>query len=393
MSFNAWRLPWKGEQVPHCVLDINRGCNISCRACYNTLPAYNKSPRQAEAELDAMLARRRLSSLTILGGEATLHPNLCEIVAMAKGKGLCVELLTNGVLLDKALASRLRDAGTTIIYLHIEVGQKRPDLPADSSFVQVKNLISEKVSVIASSGLDAGLAMTAHGDRLSEVKDMIRFALETPRVNYLLVTLFRDVDNISLITGDLETGMQGLLKNSSEGANKDNLTAQMVNSYLEKELGLEPFAYLGSNLDSGDPRWLSYLVGTLKKADGKSTWQSFKASRFERAFLWISKLVAGRYPMYQKQNPMAFRLQLLLNALLGGNFFRNLKFLAGSLLPGAKVVAKRFLLQCPARVDDKGRVVHCAECPDAIIKDGRLVPVCISDQIRSGPEQADGMAP
>ena len=49
--------------------------------------------------------------------------------------------------------------------------------------------------------------------------------------------------------------------------------------------------------------------------------------------------------------------------------------------PGARLAAKRLLFQWPATVDESGRVIHCECCPDAVLKDGHLVPLCISDLV------------
>ena len=123
----AWRLPWREGTVPHAVLDICRGCNITCRACYNAAPAEFRPLQDIEADLDRMLALRRLSSVTIVGGEVTLHPDLCGIVSRVKQRGLGAEVCTNGVLLDAPYAARLKAAGADIIYVHIESGQERPE--------------------------------------------------------------------------------------------------------------------------------------------------------------------------------------------------------------------------------------------------------------------------
>ena len=60
---------------------------------------------------------------------------------------------------------------------------------------------------------------------------------------------------------------------------------------------------------------------------------------------------------------------------------RNLRLLRDASRPGARLSAKRLLFQWPATLDQLGRVVHCQCCPDAVLKDGRLVPLCISDRV------------
>ena len=134
MKPQALRLPWTSETVPHAVLDILRGCNIRCRDCYNLQPDHIRPLAEIEAQLDALMRLRRLHSVSLVGGEITLHPELIEIVQSVRQRGLFVELFTNGVALNDDLLARLKQAGANVIFLHIETDQRRqicqPDPPS-----------------------------------------------------------------------------------------------------------------------------------------------------------------------------------------------------------------------------------------------------------------------
>ena len=91
--------------------------------------------------------------------------------------------------------------------------------------------------------------------------------------------------------------------------------------------------------------------------------------------------VKGRYPFYQRQTAGRFAVQLVLNGLAGGGLAGNLRLIAQSWRRAATLTGKKLLFQCPARVDERGQVVHCDCCPDAVVQDGQLVPVCISDRV------------
>jgi hypothetical protein len=152
---------------------------------------------------------------------------------------------------------------------------------------------------------------------------------------------------------------------------------------LQAKFGLTSFATLGSNLDATDPRWLSFMVGAVHQGGELSFYHSLKPTWMERAFLALARMTTGRYPFYQPQHAGLFSVHLLLNGLAGGRLAGNLKLLARASRRGARLKAKRFLFQRPAAFDEKGRVVHCQPCPDAVIKDGLLVPLCISDCVAS----------
>src|SRR5512133_143919 len=133
MKLRAWRLPWEGEWVPHGLLDILRGCNLSCRACYNAPGSQLKSLEQIREEFEILAKSRRLDAMGIVGGEPLMHPQLMDIIRMIKSGGVHVEFFSNGLLLDEERAAALRQAGADAVFLHIDVHQNRPDWPQGSS--------------------------------------------------------------------------------------------------------------------------------------------------------------------------------------------------------------------------------------------------------------------
>ncbi len=382
MSLDAWHLPWGPQTVPHALLDIIRGCNISCRACYNSLPQAIKSVAEVESELKDLLARRRLGSVSLIGGEPLLHPHLDEILRLVKSYGLCAQIFTNGVLLDDHRLESLKANGLDIVLVHLDRGQIRPDLVPNPSREQLKQARETLAARIVRQGIDVGFTMTAFEDSMEEVRDMVECVLGSPHINYLLVTLFRNTENIAEIRGDLALGLQGRLHNP-DFPRTDTLTNGQIIEYLLESLNLRPFAYLGSNRNALDPRWLSYLVSTCRSRQGNPAHYSIKASGFERLYLSLSLRLKGKYPMYREQSDLQMRVQLLLNAITGGDFSGNLKFLMQSFGPGKRLEAKRLLFQCPAEVGADGQVTHCLNCPDAVVKAQGLVPVCISDKANS----------
>ena len=382
MINGALQLPWTSETVPHAVLDILRGCNISCRDCYNLQPDYIKPLPEIEAQLDALMRLRRLQSVSIVGGEITLHPTLVEIVRRVRQRGLFVELFTNGVSLNDDLLVRLKQAGANVIFLHIESGQQRPDLPAGATKEDLNRLREEKVALIAAHGIEAGLAVTAYPDKPGEVEDAIAFTLASPHLCYLLVTWWRDVSRMPAITGDLRWGMFSNTKTHATAVQREVRPEQLC-KWLDQEFKISPFAYLGSNLDPAEPRWMSFLTATVHRQDELIQQHSLRPTWVEKTVLEASRKLTGRYPFYQKQRSWQTGFHLLLNGLVGGNISGSLKLLCCATRPGVRLSAKRFLFQWPATIDERGRVVHCQSCPDAVMKDGRLVPLCISDCVSS----------
>lgn len=373
--------PGGRETVSHGILDINRGCNITCRACYNSRPPSFKTLAEVAAELKALQAHRpHLKYVAVVGGEVLLHPELGAIIRMLKGRGLVVQLFTNGLLLDDRRLSELKRTGLEIIFVHADSGQTRPDLPSHPSGGQLRKLWEERTRLIARHGIDVGLTMTAYAENLAEVREMVEYVVDSPHVNYLLVTLFRDTENIGEIRGDIDRGMRGSLVNAAR-EQTDTLTNRQIIPWLREALRLRPFGYLGSNKDDDDPRWLSYMVATRRGPRGDVVRYSPRPSAFEKLYAWLSLRLAGKFPMYQRQSAFQLIVQLFMNGLMGGDFAGNMKFLIQSWRPGSTLRTKRLLFQCPAQIDADGSVTHCRNCPDAVAKNSGLVPLCISDKV------------
>ncbi|HUJ71982.1 MAG TPA: radical SAM protein [Verrucomicrobiae bacterium] len=382
MNPGMMRLPWTLDSVPHAILDILRGCNIRCRDCFNTRPDRIKPLPEIKAELEMLLRLRRLQSVTIIGGEVTLHPQLAQIVRMVKMHGLDVELCSNGVDLSDKLLSDLGAAGANAILLHIEPHQQRPDLPAGASVRELRALRVAKAERVVAHGIEAGLSVTVYPDRLAELEETISFTLATPQINYLLVTLWRDIGAVPELTGNLTEGFRA---EAVIAPRADKMTNRDVQTFMEQKFGLSPFAYVASNVDATDPRWLSYLVGTVYRDGSPLRQRCLRATPVEKWFLEVSRRVKGRYPFYQRQTAGRFAVQLLLNGLAGGGLTSNLELMARSWRPAATLTSKKLLFQCPATVNGHGQVVHCDCCPDAVVQRGKLVPVCISDRITEAP--------
>jgi pyruvate-formate lyase-activating enzyme len=386
------RLPWNNQDVPHAILDILRGCNIRCRDCYNLLPDQVKSLDEIDTQLDTLMRLRRLHSVSIVGGEVTLHPDLVEIVRRVRHRGLFAELFSNGVDLNTSMLARLRGAGANVIFLHIEPYQRRPDLAANANAEDVRRLRAEKAALVAQHGIEVGLAITVYPDRPNELEEAIEFVLSSPHVAYLLVTFWRDVGRMPTLYGSLE---EGIAAQSVTGGNSNKSEAHSpttLYAFVNKRFGLTPFAFLGSNVDANDPRWVSFMAATVRRAQRETTRSAMHPTWIERGFLAVYRRLTGRYPFYQPPRQIQQLVHLALNGIAGGGFIKNLRTLTQALRPGAALSVKRLLFQWPASIDADGRVIHCQGCPDAVTKSGGLVPLCISDRVTQPKPPAEVLA-
>ncbi|MBI5516568.1 MAG: radical SAM protein [Deltaproteobacteria bacterium] len=100
-------------------LQVADRCNHACAHCYQ------HQGQKGELSLDALkavlddLARARVLTLNVSGGEATLRPDLLELLAYARARGFAVRLFTNAFLVDDTLADGIAALG--LLDVHVSV--------------------------------------------------------------------------------------------------------------------------------------------------------------------------------------------------------------------------------------------------------------------------------
>lgn len=99
-------------------LQVVRHCNHFCGFCSNPASAYVHTLDTMKVLVDDLVLRGYFG-VVLTGGEPTLHPELPEVARYARERGLHVRMITNGWLLDAALARRLADAGVSLVHVSI----------------------------------------------------------------------------------------------------------------------------------------------------------------------------------------------------------------------------------------------------------------------------------
>ena len=168
-------LPWTARTAPHVVLEINDACNIACAGCYKAMTGTEKTVEQVLSELDIAQQQRRVQTVSLAGGETTLHSGLSEIVGRINARGLKTAILTNGFALNDKRLTELKKAGLDLVQLHIDEGQRRPDLPEHPSLVDIHRLRDRIAADVARHGMDAGLCVTLYPNPVESIGVLVDY--------------------------------------------------------------------------------------------------------------------------------------------------------------------------------------------------------------------------
>lgn len=351
------RLPWKGRAVPHAALDILRGCNCRCANCYNAGNGNVKTLAQLKSELAVIRGSRNITTVTLSGGEPLLHPELDQIIAwLHDEERLTVCSLTNGILFDDAAAERMRRSGCSLITLHIQEGQVRPDV--DDAGIDA--LRRAKGKIARAHGLFPALILTldaADGPAFSKLAFFFRSASE---YEYVLVTLARDFSRID-----------------PRFAQSDVEASPMLARFAAA--GFRPAAYVGGRQHRDVPRWFVFQsVQALDSTGKERAWNETRPGLIERVFLCGYALLFHRSIHWVSMSSAKLKARLILNGLTGGRL-STLGFALRATFAGWRVVEKHIIVQLPPYSLGNGQIEICDSCPDATVKDGHLRPLCLAD--------------
>lgn len=362
-------LPWSQRTAPHLVLEINDACNISCAGCYKAMTGAGKTVAEVLGELDLACGRRGVQTVSLAGGEPLLHDGLAEIVRQVHGRGLRTAVLTNGVALSDERLAELRRAGLDLVQLHIDEGQRRPDLPVRPSRTDVQALREGIAERVVAHGMDAGLCVTLYPDPTESVSELVEYVIRSPFVSFLFASHYFDPEAFSAAEVRRDTEWR-------PGTTNEGVLAE-----LRHTIGLEPFACLRGPSETGGaaaPGWLTYLVPVLRRG-GRTRHLCVRSTRSDMWPFHLIRALSGRYVFYCKPASVALMVQVLLNGICSGRPRRAIAFLVEGLRRDARIGCKRIVFDNGPRVMPDGRT-ECADlCPNATVRDGQLCGICTAD--------------
>lgn len=109
-------------------IQVTRLCNQKCRFCSNPEREATLTLEQAQNLIDDFV-ERGYDGIILTGGEPTLHPQLADIIAYAREKGIHVRIITNGQKTkDFEYLSELVAAGLN--HVHVSIHSHDPEVQA-----------------------------------------------------------------------------------------------------------------------------------------------------------------------------------------------------------------------------------------------------------------------
>jgi len=151
-------------------LDLTYSCNERCVHCYLDHDDHGEMTTAEMKDLLDQMADAGVFYLTISGGEILMRRDFFEILEYARARTFCIKLKTNGVLIRKKEADRIKDLGVESVQISIyshrpEVHDAITKMPGSlaQSIEAIRRLRAHGIHVIMANVLMVQNARDYHG--------------------------------------------------------------------------------------------------------------------------------------------------------------------------------------------------------------------------------------
>ncbi len=382
---NMYRFPWSMNDNPIGWLEITDKCNTYCRGCYRRNMTGHKSLEQIKEEIDFLKEWRNCDNISIAGGEPLIHPQIMEILAYIRERGIKPLILTNGIRLvdDEPFMRELKRAGAIGFTFHIDSEQNRPHWKGKNELELCELRLEYARMVARVGGLFVSFGSTIYPGNLHLVPQIVQWAN----------------DHIDIV--------HGLVFITFRGAPTDGVYNYFVNGQpVEVEVSYKTEDSSEIDIYSRD------VYAEIKKVyDHYETSAYLGGTQTHDAIKWLIAVQLGaKGQMYGSLGPKAMELVQVFHHLFKGTYLTytpmnklpKIAFLLGALDRGLGRVHRNYwkdILRHPARLFQPvyiqsigivnapdllpdGRQDMCDSCPDMTVWDGKLIHSCRMDEWR-----------
>jgi organic radical activating enzyme len=247
---DLFRLPWTLPDNAISWLEPTSACNPACDGCYReNVKNSHKSIEEVKHELDVFQRLRNSDYISIAGGDPLLYPNIVELVAEIKSRGIKPIINTNGKALTKELLHELKKAGVYGFTFHVDSKQVRPGEWKGKNELELNELRLHYAQMLADEGnIACSFNSTVYDDTLQYVPEMIEWAHKHIDIVHTMVFIaFRHVVPdmpFDWYAGGQKVDWQNIMYHSDEKRRVDIKSTDMLKKAREKFPEFTPAAYL-----------------------------------------------------------------------------------------------------------------------------------------------------
>jgi radical SAM protein with 4Fe4S-binding SPASM domain len=173
MKLPSHLLQFSEDKKPVLVWNITKACNLKCVHCYASAisaPAPDELTNSESVALIENLTDYGVPVILFSGGEPLMRPNLLELVGLAVKRGARAVLSTNGLLLDRDIALRLKDLGLSYVGISLDgIGDSHDRMRGRQGAFSGA---LKAIRVASEAGLKVGLRLTLTRSNKDDIEDI-----------------------------------------------------------------------------------------------------------------------------------------------------------------------------------------------------------------------------
>ncbi|MFH2010800.1 MAG: radical SAM protein [bacterium] len=161
----------------YCVWELTLGCNLRCAHCGSRAgrPRPNELTTGECLDLVQQLADLECRLITLSGGEPTLRPDWSIIARTAIGRGIVVNMVTNGTTMTPRLAGRIADSGMSNVGLSLDgTPEVHDSIRGQGTF----HKLLRAVSLLHAAKVPFSLLTHLNRDTLAELEQIHQLAVD-----------------------------------------------------------------------------------------------------------------------------------------------------------------------------------------------------------------------
>ncbi len=289
MDFRAYSISW----------NLTKRCNLNCDHCYldaefrGGLRTDELNTEECFRVIDQIAEVNPNAFLILTGGEPLLRPDIYEIIRYAADRKFMVVLGTNGTLINRANALKIKEAGAHGVGISID----SMDPGKHDKFRGVQNAWDQSMeafNVMNEVGIDFLIQMSVSDMNYKEIPDVVAFAEKIGAIAfnlYFLVCTGRGQGNTDISNAAYEEALKMLYEQQMKYKGKLMINSKCAPQYKRVVYENDPDSVYTRTYSGGCPAATHYSrispegnltpcpfieesVGSLKTNTFKDLWDN-----------------------------------------------------------------------------------------------------------------------
>lgn len=186
------------------VWDFTHACNLKCKHCYQRAekPMPDELTTEEAKRLVKELADADVVALAFSGGEPLMRKDFFEVAEYARSLGVYVAVATNGTLITKEVARKLKDIDVD----YVEISVDGANAETHDGFRGVPGMFDRSIEGVKNCvevGLFTAIATTATEHNVDEMQDIYKMAKDLGCKRHMIFNFIPTGRGVELVEDDL----------------------------------------------------------------------------------------------------------------------------------------------------------------------------------------------